>query len=235
MTIMILGDHCTRACGFCDVPTGALKPPNLNEPFEVAQMLKGLNLKYVVITSVDRDDLPDGGSGLWAETIRHIRHHDQKVKIEALIPDFKGNADHIATVCDARPDVLAHNIETVASQQSRVRPQCKYQWSLDTLRQAGSQFDLATKSGLMLGHGEKKEEVIQTMNDLIDAGCRILTIGQYLRPSLKHLEVVEYVHPDRFAEYKEIGESLGFEHVESGPLVRSSYEADRQAGFLGLT
>lgn len=235
LTIMILGDHCTRACGFCDVPTGALRPPNLEEPREVAQMLSGLNLNYVVITSVDRDDLQDGGAGLWAETIRQIRSINPDLKIEALIPDFKGREEEIATVCEARPDVLAHNIETVESQQSRVRPQCKYQWSLDTLKLARSQFELITKSSLMLGHGETRDEVIQTMKDLVSVGCRILTIGQYLRPSLKHLEVHEYVHPDQFAEYKVIGEALGFEHVESGPLVRSSYEADRQAGVLGLT
>lgn len=228
LTLMILGDTCSRACRFCDVPVGRLQPLRADEPVEVAEMLAKLNLRYVVITSVDRDDLVDGGSGQWAETIRQVRRLSPLTKLEALIPDFKGEERLIATVCESKPDVLAHNIETVASLQSLIRPQCRYQWSLDTLKIAASKYGLLTKSSLMLGHGEKKEEVVDTMRQLLDTGCKILTLGQYLRPSKNHIEVAEYVHPDQFAEYKEIGESLGFAHVESGPLVRSSYRADQQ-------
>ena len=233
LTIMILGNTCTRACRFCDVETGHMLPPRTEEPVEVAGMLSKLNLRYVVITSVDRDDLPDGGAALWAETIREVRRQCPDLKIEALIPDFQGDAQAIQTVCDARPDVLAHNIETVERLQKTVRPQCRYPWSLDTLKRS-RKSGLVTKSSLMVGMGESKDEVIQTMKDLLDAGCQILTIGQYLRPTRDHLEVTEFVHPDVFAEYKSVGEALGFDHVEAGPLVRSSYEADRQAGALGL-
>ncbi len=234
LTIMILGDHCTRACRFCDVPTGHIQPPRLEEPGEVAALLAKIKLRYVVITSVDRDDLPDGGAGLWAETVREVRKTCPELKIETLIPDFRGDETHIATVCEAGPDVLSHNIETVRSLQNIVRPQCSYEWSLNTLKISSEKFGLVTKSGLMMGHGETKAEVIQTMQDLFDAGCRILTIGQYLRPTREHLEVVDYVHPDVFAELKEVGKSTGFDHVESGPLVRSSYLADQQAKFAGI-
>ncbi len=229
LTLMILGNHCSRACRFCDVPTGQLTPPDPKEPGRVAEMLSHLNLSYVVVTSVDRDDLPDGGSGLWAETLRQIRHNNPGLKIEALVPDFQGSASSIATVCEARPDVFAHNMETVRSLQKRVRPQCRYEWSLETLSIAARRFGLITKSGLMLGHGETSGEVKETMADLLETGCRILTLGQYLQPSRQHLEVAEYIHPEVFAEYKRIGEQMGFDHVESGPLVRSSYKADQQA------
>ena len=231
---MILGDHCSRACRFCDVPSGQLQPLNPEEPAQVADMLSKLDLRYVVITSVDRDDLPDGGAGQWAETLMRVRKKSPHLKLEALIPDFEGTASLIEKVCEAAPDVLSHNLETVKSLQHRVRPQCRYQWSLATLSIAANPFGLVAKSGLMLGHGEKKEEVIQAMRDLVAVGCKILTLGQYLRPSMQHLAVVEYVHPDVFAEFKEIGESLGLEHVESGPLVRSSYLADRQAQAVGI-
>ena len=234
LTLMILGDHCSRACRFCDVPSGQLQPLNPDEPAHVADMLSKLDLRYVVITSVDRDDLPDGGAGQWAETLKRVRQKSPHLKLEALIPDFEGKPFLIEKVCDAAPDVLSHNLETVESLQHRVRPQCRYQWSLDTLSIAANLFGLVAKSGLMLGHGEKKEEVVQAMRDLVAVGCKILTLGQYLRPSMQHLEVVEYVHPDVFAEYKEIGESLGIEHVESGPLVRSSYLADQQARAVGI-
>ncbi len=234
LTIMILGDHCTRACRFCDVPTGHIQPPREEEPQEVATLLAKINLRYVVITSVDRDDLPDGGSGIWAETIRAVREACPPLKIETLIPDFRGDEGLISKVCGAGPDVLSHNIETVASLQKTVRPQCSYAWSLKTLEISSGKFGLVTKSGLMLGHGETKPEVVQTMRDLFNAGCRILTIGQYLRPTRDHLEVVDYVHPDVFAELKEVGESIGFDHVESGPLVRSSYLADQQAKQAGI-
>lgn len=235
LTIMILGEICSRACRFCDVPTGQPLPPRSNEPEDVAATLSRLGLRYAVITSVDRDDLLDGGANHWAETICKVREKCPGMKVEALIPDFGGNASLIELVCRAVPDVLAHNIETVASLQSKVRPQCRYRWSLDTLLIARKKYDLITKSGLMLGLGEKKEEVVQTLRDLAGVGCRILSLGQYLRPSQKHIDVVEYIHPDAFAEYKEIGESLGLEHVEAGPLVRSSYRADEQAHAIGIT
>ncbi len=229
LTLMILGDHCSRACRFCDVPTGQLLPPDVNEPRQVAEMLSRLSLNYVVITSVDRDDLPDGGTGHWAQTLQQIHDLCPELGIEVLVPDFKSDASLVETVCTAQPDVFAHNIETVESLQKRVRPQCRYDWSLETLSLAAQRFGMVTKSSMMLGHGETREEVIQTMTDLRQTGCRMLSIGQYLQPSRSHLRVREYVHPDVFAEYKQIGESLGFDHVESGPLVRSSFRADQQA------
>ena len=234
LTLMILGDHCTRACRFCDVATGPIQPPDGSEPRHVAEMLSQLNLNYVVITSVDRDDLPDGGAAHWAETLRQVRRLCPELGVEALVPDFKAEVAQIETVSHAQPDVFAHNIETVASLQKRVRPQCRYDWSLKTLKLAAQQFRMITKSSFMLGHGEVREEVIQTLQDLRNTGCRMLSIGQYLQPSKAHLEVVEFVHPDVFAEYKHIGEDLGFDHVESGPLVRSSYNADQQADSAGI-
>jgi len=234
LTFMILGDTCTRACRFCDVPTGNLNRPDPDEPDKVALSLSRLDLKFAVITSVDRDDLPDGGAGHWVKTILSIRGQCPEIKIEALIPDFQGNAELIRQVCGARPDVLAHNLETVASLQKYVRPQCRYEWSLKTLKIAAETKGVIAKSGLMLGLGEKREEVIQSMRDLVGAGCQILSMGQYLRPSPVHMEVVEFIHPDQFAEYKEIGESLGLRHIEAGPLVRSSYLADQQASAGGL-
>jgi len=232
LTVMILGDTCSRACRFCDVPTGNLQLPRWEEPEEVADMLSKLDLGYVVITSVDRDDLPDGGASHWAETLKRVKKKCPKMKVEALIPDFRGEMNCIEIVCQAKPDVLAHNLETVPSLQAKVRPQCRYQWSLDTLDFARREFGLVTKSSLMLGLGEKKHQVIETMRDLVNIGCDFLALGQYLRPTLKHLEVVEYLPPEEFAEYKEIGESLGLRHVEAGPLVRSSYHAEKQIGLL---
>ena len=231
---MILGDHCSRACRFCDVPTGPLGPVDPEEPRQVAQMLARLKLEYVVITSVDRDDLPDGGAGHWARTLNEIRRLCPGLGVEALVPDFKADPSLIETVRRAQPDVFAHNIETVASLQKRVRPQCRYDWSLQALTLAASKFGCITKSSLMLGHGESFEEVIATLRDLRETGCRMVSIGQYLQPSRSHLEVVEYVHPEVFARLKEEGEAMGFDHVESGPLVRSSYKADRQAGAAGI-
>lgn len=232
LTVMILGDTCSRACRFCDVPTGNLQLPEREEPEEVADMLSKLSLGYVVITSVDRDDLTDGGASHWAETLRQVKIKCSDMKVEALIPDFRGEIKHIEKVCEARPDVLAHNLETVPSLQAKVRPQCRYQWSLDTLDIARREFGLVTKSSLMLGLGEKKYEVVETMRDLVEIGCDFLAIGQYLQPTLRHLEVVEFLPPEVFAEYKEIGESLGLRHVEAGPLVRSSYHAEKQLGLL---
>jgi lipoic acid synthetase len=232
LTLMILGDACTRACKFCDVLTERPNSPKADEPEEVAEMLSLLDLKYAVITSVDRDDLLDGGAEHWAQTIIKIRQKSPALKIEVLIPDFQGNEEHIGKVCEARPDVLAHNLETVASLQESVRPQCRYDWSLKTLEIANTRYGLITKSGMMLGMGETEEEVIQAMKDLVNVGCKIFSLGQYLRPTMKHLEVVEYILPGKFEEYKSIGESLGFGHVEAGPLVRSSYMAEQQAAQL---
>ena len=234
LTFMILGDTCSRACRFCDVATGNMLPPDTDEPSRIAETLSKLDLHYAVITSVDRDDLIDGGAEHWVKTIQLIRARCPQMKIETLIPDFQGKMDLVEKICTANPDVLAHNLETVESLQSRLRPQCRYSWSLDTLRTAASKTNLIVKSSLMLGLGEREEEVVRSMKDLVGAGCQILSLGQYLRPSLRHLEVVEFIHPDKFSEYKEIGESLGLKHVEAGPLVRSSYLADKQAQAVGL-
>jgi lipoic acid synthetase len=231
---MILGDSCSRACKFCDVATGNLIAPNPYEPKRIAETLSKLNLRYAVITSVDRDDLIDGGAEHWIKTIQHISIQCPEMKIEALIPDFQGKTSLVEKICEAKPDVLAHNLETVESLQNAIRPQCRYSWSLDTLRTAANKNNLIVKSSLMLGLGEKEEEVIRAMKDLVDVGCQILSLGQYLRPSPRHLEVVEFIHPDQFLRYKNIGESLGLAHVEAGPLVRSSYLADRQAQAVGL-
>ena len=234
LTFMILGDTCSRACRFCDVATGNMLAPDTDEPSRIAETLSKLDLRYAVITSVDRDDLIDGGAEHWVKTIQLIRARCPQMKIETLIPDFQGKMDLVEKICSANPDVLAHNLETVESLQSRLRPQCRYSWSLDTLRTAATKTNLIVKSSLMLGLGEREEEVVRSMKDLVGAGCQILSLGQYLRPSLRHLEVVEFIHPDKFSEYKEIGESLGLKHVEAGPLVRSSYLADKQAQAVGL-
>ena len=234
LTFMILGDTCSRACRFCDVATGNMLAPDTDEPSRIAETLSKLDLRYAVITSVDRDDLIDGGAEHWVKTIQLIRAQCPQMKIETLIPDFQGKMDLVEKICSANPDVLAHNLETVESLQSRLRPQCRYSWSLDTLRTAATKTNLIVKSSLMLGLGEREEEVVRSMKDLVGAGCQILSLGQYLRPSLRHLEVVEFIHPDKFSEYKEIGESLGLKHVEAGPLVRSSYLADKQAQAVGL-
>ena len=234
LTFMILGDTCSRACRFCDVATGNMLAPDTDEPGRIAETLSKLDLRYAVITSVDRDDLIDGGAEHWVKTIQLIRARCPQMKIETLIPDFQGKMDLVEKICTANPDVLAHNLETVESLQSRLRPQCRYSWSLDTLRTAATKTNLIVKSSLMLGLGEREEEVVRSMKDLVGAGCQILSLGQYLRPSPRHLEVVEFIHPDKFSEYKEIGESLGLEHVEAGPLVRSSYLADKQAQAVGL-
>ena len=234
LTFMILGDTCSRACRFCDVATGNMLAPDTDEPSRIAETLSKLDLRYAVITSVDRDDLIDGGAEHWIKTIQLIRARCPQMKIETLIPDFQGKMDLVEKICTANPDVLAHNLETVESLQSRLRPQCRYSWSLDTLRTAATKTNLIVKSSLMLGLGEREEEVVRSMKDLVGAGCQILSLGQYLRPSPRHLEVVEFIHPDKFSEYKEIGESLGLKHVEAGPLVRSSYLADKQAQAVGL-
>ncbi|MGQ0796694.1 MAG: lipoyl synthase [Methanobacteriota archaeon] len=227
-TIMLLGDICTRGCRFCAVtsgnPRGAV---DVEEPRKVADAIAGLGLTYVVLTSVDRDDIPDGGADHFARTIREIKARDADVLVEALIPDFRGDLAAVRTVVDARPDVLDHNVETVRRLQDRVRDRrAGYDQSLAVLRGAKSMRDgLYTKSSIMLGLGETVDEVLDTMHDLRDAGVDILTLGQYLRPSAWHLPVQEFVPPERFDAYRRAGEGMGFLYTAAGPLVRSSYRA----------
>lgn len=229
-TFMILGDVCTRSCGFCAVTTGRPGALDPLEPFRLASAVRSLGLDYVVITSVNRDDVPGGGAEIFAACIRAIRAQDPAVRVEVLIPDFKGDWDALSVVTDARPFVLNHNIETVPRLYRRVRPQAVYGRSLELLRRAKELApETLTKSGFMVGLGETRAELEQTLCDLRDHGCDIVTIGQYLRPGRQHLPVERYYHPDEFAELRAYGMSLGFTHVESGPLVRSSYHAERQA------
>ncbi len=230
-TIMIMGGTCTRSCGFCNVKTGRPRPLDQDEPRRVAEAIRGMGLKYTVITSVDRDELPDCGAGHFAATIRAVHALNPLCKVEVLTPDFKGVRDLVDTVCEARPEVFAHNMETVARLHLRVRPQAKYWRSLQVLARA-KQKGLVTKSGIMLGLGETREEVLQVMRDLADVNCDLLTIGQYMQPSSRHLPVEAYVHPDVFGEYARLGKSFGLRHVESGPLVRSSYRAETQEALM---
>jgi len=225
-TFMILGNICTRSCGFCSVATGRPKPVDTEEPERVANSVKLMNVKHCVITSVDRDDLKDGGSIIWVETINAIRRASPETKFETLIPDFQGKWENLQRVIDAHPDILSHNLETVRRLTKQVRIQAKYDRSLEVLKRA-KEAGLKTKSGIMLGLGETESEVIEAMDDLRKTGCDVLTLGQYLQPTKKHLPVVEFVHPDLFAKYKEAGLKKGFRFVESGPLVRSSYHAER--------
>ena len=228
-TLMLLGDTCTRSCGFCAVRTGRPGSVDEQEPERVVETIATLGLRYAVVTSVNRDDLVDGGSHIFAAVIRGVRQHVPGCRIEVLIPDFKGNWDALAEVVEVGPDVLNHNMESIARLYDTVRPQAKYERSLELLRRV-KDIDAAmrTKSGLMVGLGEEPEEIVATMRDLRDACCDLLTIGQYLRPSLRHLPVQRFYHPDEFVELKRQGEALGFAHVESGPLVRSSYHASNQ-------
>lgn len=223
-TFMILGDVCTRNCRFCAVDTGTPSAVDQTEPKRVAEAVKTLSLRYAVITSVTRDDLPDGGASIFAETIYEIRNAVPDCQIEVLIPDLNGADDALSVVFKAKPDVLNHNIETVPSLYKQVRPQANYQRSLNVLRKA-KQSGLITKSGLMLGLGEKSNEVIQAMKDLCKIGCDFLTLGQYLQPSSDHLQIDRYVTPEEFLQLKQEGMSMGFKHIEAGPLVRSSYHA----------
>ena len=225
-TFMILGNICTRSCGFCSVKTGRPLPVDVLEPMKVAQSIKSMQVKHAVITSVDRDDLKDGGASFWVETIRAIRKVNPSTTMETLIPDFKGRSEDIQLIIDAAPEVVSHNMETVRSLTKKVRIQAKYDRSLFTLKYL-NEGGIKTKSGVMLGLGEKEEEVIETMNDLRKVGVSILTLGQYLQPSKKHLPVFEFITPKQFAKYKDIGISIGFQHVESSPMVRSSYHAER--------
>lgn len=225
-TFMINGDTCTRSCSFCAVKTGRPAPLSWDEPNRVADAALKMNLVHCVITSVNRDELPDGGAAIWAQTIRAVREKSPKTTIEVLIPDFKGNMDALQTVIDAAPDLLNHNTETVPRLYRPVRPQGRYPWSIQLLREAKLR-GMRTKTGIMLGLGETKEEVIQVMSDLVEIGCDVLTLGQYLQPTKNHIPVHRFVHPDEFAEFKHIGMQMGFGHVESAPLVRSSYHAER--------
>ncbi|MGE3538112.1 MAG: lipoyl synthase [Candidatus Tectimicrobiota bacterium] len=228
-TFMLLGDTCTRSCGFCAVKTGRPGVLDRQEPERVAEAIATLGLRYAVITSVNRDDVPDGGSQIFAETIRAVRRHSPACKVEVLIPDFKGNWEALATVVEARPDVLNHNMESIARLYDVVRPQAKYPRSLELLRRVKVlDASMRTKSGLMAGLGEAPAELVATMRDLRAVDCDLLTIGQYLRPSAQHLPVVRYYQPEEFADLKRQGETLGFAHVEAGPLVRSSYHAATQ-------
>jgi len=225
-TFMILGNICTRSCGFCNVMTGRPLAVDILEPKKVARSIRLMEVKHAVITSVDRDDLKDGGASIWVETINEIRKENPKTTMETLIPDFKGRLKDIQPIIDVAPEVVSHNMETVRRLTKKVRIQAKYDRSMDTLRFL-HEGGIKTKSGIMLGLGETEEEVIETMHDLRAVGVSIMTIGQYLQPSKKHLPVVEFITPEQFDKYKEIGLSLGFQHVESSPLVRSSYHAEK--------
>lgn len=225
-TFMIHGDTCTRSCGFCAVKTGRPLPVDLDEPRRVAEAVQAMNLTHAVITSVNRDELADGGSMIWAETIRAVREASPTTSIEVLIPDFKGNQANLQRIIDAKPDILNHNTETVPRLYKRVRPQGRYQWTLDVLQESKRQ-GMRTKTGVMLGLGEQPEEVVTVMHDLCGVGVDILTLGQYLQPTKNHLPVDRFVHPDEFKRYEVDGLAMGFDVVESGPLVRSSYHAER--------
>lgn len=231
-TFMILGNICTRSCGFCAVATGRPDNVDWDEPQRVAEAIHLMKVKHAVITSVDRDELKDGGSIIWQNTIRAVKALNPDTTLETLIPDFKGKKDDIDRIIKAGPEVVSHNIETVERLTRQVRIQAKYWRSMEVIRIL-KEGGMRTKSGIMLGLGEKKEEVIQTIKDLHDNGCDVVTIGQYLQPTQKHLAVQRFVHPDEFAEYREIGYSLGLDYVESGPLVRSSYHSERHV-FPGL-
>ncbi|HEY9772782.1 MAG TPA: lipoyl synthase [Planktothrix sp.] len=230
-TFMILGNICTRSCGFCNVITGRPTELDLDEPRRVADAIAKLDLSYAVITSVNRDELEDGGASVWAETILQVRERNPKTSIEVLIPDFCGNWDALQTVIDARPDVLNHNIETVPRLYLPVRPQGKYERSLELLRRA-KDAGLTTKSGLMMGLGETDDEVRQVMRDWRAASCDLVTLGQYMQPTPQHLPVDRWVTPDTFKQLHEEGMAMGFTNVFSGPLVRSSYHAGEQAAAV---
>ena len=231
-TFMIGGGICTRSCKFCNTPTGRPLPLDPNEPAHVAESVRLMKLSHAVITSVDRDDLSDLGASHWANTIREVRRMNPDTTIEVLIPDFQGRAELIAQVIEASPDIIAHNMETIRRISPLVRSAARYDTSLKVLQQI-AESGIKTKSGIMVGLGETPAEVEELMDDLLQAGCQIMTIGQYLQPSHRHYPVAEYVTPEQFRRYKEIGLQKGFEQVESGPLVRSSYHADQS--FRKLT
>lgn len=225
-TFMILGNICTRSCGFCAVSTGRPEQVDEFEPGKVANSVKLMQVKHAVITSVDRDDLKDGGSTIWAQTVRAIRKQSPGTTMETLIPDFGGKWENLQTIIDVAPEIVSHNLETVRRLTKEVRIQAKYDRSLEVLSRL-KKGGMKTKSGIMLGLGETHEEIIETLEDLSSVNVDIVTIGQYLQPTTKHIPIAEFVTPERFAEYEKIGLQLGFRHVESGPLVRSSYKAEK--------
>ena len=230
-TFMIMGDICTRRCPFCDVAHGRPQPLDADEPENLGRTIRQMGLRYVVVTSVDRDDLRDGGAAHFTACIEAIRRHSPEIRVEVLVPDFRGRMDRALEILNqSPPDVFNHNLETVPRLYKKVRPGSDYEWSLDLLRRFKALHpEVPTKSGLMLGVGERIEEVEQVMRDLRAHDCDMLTLGQYLQPSVHHLAVERYVHPDEFDRLGELGHTLGFKHVASGPMVRSSYHADRQA------
>lgn len=224
-TFMILGDICTRACKFCATKTGRPLPPDPHEPDRLAETVKAMKLKHCVITSVDRDDMPDGGASFWAKVIRRIKEVNPDLTMETLIPDFDANHEYIQMIIDAGPEVISHNVETVKRLTPVIRTKAKYAMSLDVIRYISGKGK-TTKSGFMLGLGEKEEEIIQTITDLYRSGCKILTMGQYLQPGTDYMDVVEYIPPEKFEEYKVLALGIGFTFVESSPLVRSSFHAE---------
>ena len=226
-TFMVLGEICTRSCGFCNTLTGRPLAPDADEPRRVAESVKLMALKHVVLTSVDRDDLPDLGAAHWVQVIQVLREVTSNTTIEVLIPDFQGRPELIQQIINAKPEIVSHNLETVRRLTPLVRSAAKYETSLKVLKQL-SQAGVRAKSGIMLGLGETEEELLEAMDDLLANGCSILTLGQYMQPTRKHLPVEAYIHPDDFKRYKEIGLRKGFAFVESGPLVRSSYHAENQ-------
>jgi lipoic acid synthetase len=225
-TFMILGDICTRSCKFCATKTGKPLPVDENEPVKIAESVQHLILKHVVLTSVDRDDLPDGGAGIWAQTVLKVKEQNPTTTIETLVPDFGGNADHLQLVINSSPEIISHNLETVRRLTPQVRSAAQYNRSLQVISQIAAS-GLKAKSGIMVGIGETEAEVLETMDDLRKANCSIFTIGQYLQPSPAHMPVVEYIHPDMFEKYRIAGLAKGFTHIESKPLVRSSYHAEK--------
>jgi lipoic acid synthetase len=225
-TFMILGNVCTRSCGFCAVATGRPDAVDWDEPQRVAEAIHLMKVKHAVLTSVDRDELKDGGSIIWHNTIKAVKALNPDTTLETLIPDFKGKAEDIQRIIEAHPEVVSHNIETVERLTRQVRIQAKYRRSMEVLKIL-KEGGMRTKSGIMCGLGETKEEVLQTMQDLRNSGVDVITLGQYLQPTKKHLPVLRFVHPDEFAEYREAGYNMGFDYVESGPLVRSSYHSEK--------
>ncbi len=233
-TFMILGDICTRACKFCSVATGKPLPPDKDEPRKIAESIKLMGLSHCVITSVDRDDLPDGGASHWAETIRAVKEMNPGITFEVLIPDFNFDTNALDMVIDAKPDIISHNLETVRRLTPQVRSRAKYDRSLAVLEYVQSK-GIKSKSGIMVGLGETEEEIYETMDDLLAIGCKIITIGQYLRPTPKQMPVHRYVSEEEFEKYKKVALEKGFEFVESGALVRSSYHAERHVGKETIT
>ncbi len=226
-TFMILGNTCTRSCGFCNVKTGRPDQVDWDEPERVARSIKLMNIKHAVLTSVDRDDLRDGGSIIWTETVKAVRRLSPGTTMETLIPDFKGETVNIDRIIEAAPEIVSHNMETVRRLTRQVRIQAQYDRSLEVLRYIKAEGQKRTKSGIMLGLGETESELIQSLEDLRKADVDIITLGQYLQPTPKHLPVVEFIEPEQFEKYKSIGLDMGFRYVESGPLVRSSYHAEK--------